>query len=127
MEGNEISSKSLGDMKLALERMAKMATRFPLARLAFAMPNLIMASVPTSTAFLIFSGMSKRSRQKGRRERLREKMSNGGATPVWNITGIPCCCQYLMFLPVFMPALMKPQRTLKLPSQPCHGGDWMAF
>src|SRR5512146_1252413 len=98
MEGNEILSKSLGDMKLALERMGKMATRFPLARLAFAMPSLIMTSVPTSTAFLTFSGLSKRSRQKGRKERLSEKMSNGGATPVWNITGIPCRCQYLMFL-----------------------------
>ena len=57
-----MSSKILGEMKLALERMAKMATRSPLVRLALAMPSLIMASVPTSTAFLTLSAFSKRSR-----------------------------------------------------------------
>ena len=41
-------------------------------------------------------------------------MSNGGATPVWNITGSPCFCQCLMFLPVFMPALMKFQTTFSV-------------
>ena len=32
-----------------------------------------------------------------------------------------------MFLPVFMPALMKFHNTFALPILPCQGGDWIFF